>query len=73
MRKRDSALAGNTDGAGSSHAWRKTCDVRTTPQFPPKEANTTNMLKYASYIVEKGAKLVFTDNPDYPESLIERR
>ncbi len=46
---------------------------RATPQFPPDEANATNMLKYASYIVEPGAKLVFTDNPDYPESLIERR
>lgn len=46
---------------------------RATPQFPPKEANVTNMLKYASYIVEPGAKLVFTENPDYPDSLIERR
>ena len=44
-----------------------------TPQFPPAEATATNMLKYASYIVEPGAKLVFTDNPNYPESLIERR
>ena len=46
---------------------------RLTPQFPPAEATATNMLKYASYIVEPGAKLVFTDNPNYPESLIERR
>lgn len=45
---------------------------RATPQLPPFEANVTNMLKYASYIVEPGAKLVFTDNPDYPDSLIER-
>ncbi len=44
-----------------------------TPQLPPFEANVTNMLKYASYIVEPGAKLVFTDNPHYPESLIERK
>lgn len=46
---------------------------RATPPFPPKEATATNMLNYASYIVEPGAKLVFTDNPDYPESLIDRR
>lgn len=46
---------------------------RATPQLPPIEANVTNMLKYASYIVEPGAKLVFTDNPHYPESLIERK
>ena len=46
---------------------------RATPQFPPKEATATNMLKYASYIVEQGATLVFTDNPNYPEVLIERR
>ena len=45
---------------------------RATPPFPPKEATATNMLNYAAYIVEPGAKLVFTDNPDYPDSLIER-
>lgn len=42
---------------------------------PSQSASTTNYHDrvYASYIVEPGAKLVFTDNPDYPESLIERR
>lgn len=49
------------------------CYPRATPPLPPKEATATNMLTYASYIVEPGAKLVFTDNPNYPESLIDRR
>ena len=45
------------------------------PPRPPHDANLTNAEQtvYAAYIVEPGAKLVFTDNPDYPESLIERR
>ena len=42
---------------------------------PSQSASTTNYHErvYASYIVEPGAKLVFTDNPHYPESLIERK
>jgi len=42
---------------------------------PSQSASTTNYHDrvYASYIVEPGAKLVFTDNPNYPESLIDRR
>lgn len=42
---------------------------------PSQSASTTNYHDrvYASYIVEPGAKLIFTDNPNYPESLIERR
>ena len=42
---------------------------------PSQSASTTNYHDrvYASYIVEPGAKLVFTDNPHYPESLIERK
>jgi len=42
---------------------------------PSQSASTTNYhdMVYASYIVEPGAKLVFTDNPHYPESLIERK
>lgn len=42
---------------------------------PSQSASTTNYHErvYASYIVEPGAKLVFTDNPNYPESLIDRR
>lgn len=45
------------------------------PSRPPQNATLTNAEQtvYASYIVEPGAKLVFTDNPNYPESLIERR
>lgn len=45
------------------------------PPRPPHDANLTNAEQtvYAAYIVEPGAKLVFTDNTDYPESLIERR
>ena len=45
------------------------------PTRPPQDANLTNATQtvYAAYIVEKGAKLVFTDNPNYPETLIERR
>ena len=45
------------------------------PPRPPHDANLTNAEQtvYAAYIVEPGAKLVFTDNPDYPESLIDRR
>ena len=46
---------------------------RSRQPLPPKDANVTNGIYYASYIVEPGAELVFTDNPDYPESLIERR
>lgn len=44
------------------------------PSRPPQNATLTNAEQtvYASYIVEPGAKLVFTDNPDYPDSLIER-
>ena len=45
------------------------------PSRPPQNATLTNAEQtvYAAYIVEPGAKLVFTDNPDYPESLIDRR
>lgn len=45
------------------------------PVRPSKDANVTNRndVVYAAYIVEPGAKLVFTDNQNYPESLIERR
>lgn len=45
------------------------------PPRPPHDANLTNAEQtvYAAYIVEPGAKLVFTDNTDYPESLIKRR
>lgn len=44
------------------------------PSRPPQNATLTNAEQtvYATYIVEPGAKLVFTDNPNYPESLIER-
>ncbi len=42
---------------------------------PGRDVSITNDndVIYASYIVEPGAELVFTDNPDYPESLIDRR
>lgn len=45
------------------------------PPRPPHDANLANAEQtvYAAYIVEPGAKLVFSDNTDYPESLIERR
>ena len=45
------------------------------PSRPPQNATLTNAEQtvYAAYIVEPGAELVFTDNPSYPESLIDRR
>ena len=45
------------------------------PIRPPPDANTTNHNHtiYASYVVEKGAKLAFTDNTEYPSALIERK
>jgi len=39
---------------------------------PPPEASPTNLVVYASYFVADGAEVVFTDNPDYPKSLIVR-
>lgn len=47
--------------------------IEPLPRRPPADANLTNLTIYSSYIVEKGAKLVFTDNKEYPPSLVERR
>ena len=45
------------------------------PVRPPPDASVTNASHtvYSSYIVEKGAELVFTDNKEYPAALIEQR
>ncbi len=40
---------------------------------PPRGATFSNATGYAAYIVEKGGELVFTDNENYPESLVLRR
>ena len=42
---------------------------------PGQNASTTNRddTVYATYIVEPGAKLVFTDNPNYPAALITQK
>ena len=42
---------------------------------PSRNASTTNRddTVYATYIVEPGAKLVFTDNPNYPAALITQK
>ena len=60
---------------GKNGCPRETIEVELYDARPNRNVNTTNEndLVYAAYIVEPGAKLVFTDNPDYPESLIERR
>ncbi len=39
-------------------------------QYPPQDSCLTNNIGYAAYIVEAGAKLTFTDNKNYPPSLI---
>lgn len=45
------------------------------PIHPPPDSSVTNEdhTIYTSYTVEKGAKLIFTGNNKYPESLIERK
>ena len=42
-------------------------------ETPPPDASFTNAIGYAAYVVEPGAKLVFTDNANYPDTLIEMR
>ena len=42
-------------------------------ETPPACASFTNAVGYAAYVVEPGAKLVFTENADYPRALIEMR
>lgn len=41
-----------------------------TPPEPPPDADLTNHTEYASFAVERGARLVFTANPAYPPSLV---
>ena len=40
---------------------------------PPSNASFTNAIGYAAYVVEPGARLVFTDNGSYPPALIQTR
>lgn len=47
--------------------------IEPLPRRPPADASLTNLTIYSSYIVEKGAELIFTDNKEYPTSLIDRR
>lgn len=42
-------------------------------EYPPQTANATNLLMYTYFIVDKGAELSFTDNDNYPATLIEKR
>jgi len=39
---------------------------------PPPEADWDNDIGYPSFVIEKGAALVFTENDDYPAALIRR-
>ena len=39
---------------------------------PPPDANWDNHIGYPAYVVEPGAKLIFTENDAYPSSLIRR-
>lgn len=39
---------------------------------PPPDADWDNRIGYPSYVVEDGAKLIFTENNDYPSPLIRR-
>ena len=39
---------------------------------PPPDANWDNHIGYPTYIVEPGAKLIFTENDAYPSALIRR-
>ena len=42
-------------------------------EYPPQDSTFTNNVDYAAYVIEPGAKLIFTDNGKYPPSLISRR
>lgn len=58
--------------------WNKDTHRHEDAEYPPRPPHDANLADaeqtvYAAYIVEPGAKLVFSDNTDYPESLIERR
>ena len=39
-------------------------------RYPPHDSCLTNNIGYAAYIIEPGAKLIFTCNKNYPQSLI---
>ena len=39
-------------------------------EYPPPNTTLTNHVGYAAYVVKPGAKLVFTDNTNYPKTLI---
>ncbi len=39
-------------------------------EYPPPNSTPSNNVAYAAYVVEPNASLVFTDNPNYPSSLI---
>ena len=39
---------------------------------PPSSATFTNKIGFAAFVVAPAAKLVFTDNADYPPQLILR-
>ena len=58
--------------------WNKDTHRHEDAEYPPRPPHDANLADaeqtvYAAYIVEPGAKLVFSDKTDYPESLIERR
>ena len=40
---------------------------------PPPDADWDNRIGYPAYVVERGAKLVFTDNDSYPDTLVRRQ
>ena len=49
-------------------------DKSTIPhQYPPQDSCLTNNIGYAAYIVEADANLRFTDNKNYPPSLISSK
>ena len=39
---------------------------------PPPDADWDNRIGYPAYVIEPGAKLVFTENDAYPSALIRR-
>ena len=39
---------------------------------PPSDADWDNRIGYPAYVIEPGAKLVFTENDAYPSALIRR-
>lgn len=41
--------------------------------IPPSDADWDNRIGYPAYVVERGAKLVFTDNDSYPDTLVRRQ